>query len=355
MKKRGKGIAVALYPTGMSGGGDSSQAIVKVKSDGSVDLIIGSCDIGQGAKTVLAQMAAEELGVSYDQVTVVNDDTDTSPMCFGTFASRVTFVAGNATVQAAQEARSILFEVAAEDLEASPDDLEAADGKIFVRGAPDRSVGIADVAGKATFALRKLIVGRGHYMRDPGAPDPQTGAVDPFATLAWAAVMAEVEVDTDTGEVQVLSLNSAYDVGRAINPLLSEGQIEGGAAMGLGAAVMEDLYPFYPSQEWQPESYHDYVIPTAADIPELKSAIYECPSTNGPYGAKGIGEMTANAPAPAIVNAIHDAIGVWITDLPVTPEKILRALDEKKEKETPLGALKELAGDVVDAIEKLID
>jgi CO/xanthine dehydrogenase Mo-binding subunit len=329
MKKRGKGIAVALYPTGMSGGGDSSQAIVKVKSDGSVDLIIGSCDIGQGAKTVLAQMAAEELGVGYDQVTVVNDDTDTSPLCFGTFASRVTFVAGNATVQAAREARSILFEVASEDLEASPDDLETADGKIFVRGAPDRSVPIADVAGKANFALRKLIVGRGHYMRDPSAPDAKTGEVDPFATLAWAAVMAEVEVDTETGEVQVLSLTSTYDVGRAINPLLSEGQIEGGAAMGLGAALMEDLYPFYPTQEWQPETYHDYVIPTAADIPELRSAIYECPSTDGPYGAKGIGEMTANPPAPAIVNAIHDAIGVWITELPVTPERILKALDAK--------------------------
>jgi CO/xanthine dehydrogenase Mo-binding subunit len=329
MKKRGVGIATALYPTGMSGGGDSSQAIVKVKLDGSVDLIIGSCDIGQGCKTVLAQMAAEELGVSYDQVTVVNDNTDGSPMCYGTFASRVTFVAGNATVQAAQEARSILFEVAADDLEAAPEDLEAANGKIFVKGAPERSMDFAAVADKANFAMRKLVVGRGHYMRDPGAPDPKTGEVDPFATLAWAAVLAEVEVDTDTGEVGVTKLVCSYDVGRAINPMLSEGQIEGGAVMGLGAALMEDLYPYYPTQDWQPESYHDYVIPTAADVPDLKSAIYECPSTNGPYGAKGIGEMTANAPAPAIVNAIHDAVGIWITELPITPEKVLKALDAK--------------------------
>lgn len=329
MKKRGVGIAAALYPTGMSGGGDSSQAIVKVKTDGTVDLIIGSCDIGQGAKTVLAQMAAEELGIGYDQVTVVNQDTDATPMCFGTFASRVTFVAGNAVVQAAREARSILFEVAAEDLEASPDDLVAADGKIFVRGAPDRAKTIAEVAGKANFAMRKLVVGRGHYMRDPSSPDPQTGQTDPFATLAWAAVLAEVEVDTDTGEVEILKLVTCYDVGRAINPLLAEGQIEGGTVMGIGAALMENLYPFYPTQAWQPESYHDYVIPTAADVPEIVSAIYECPSTNGPYGAKGIGEMTANVPAPAIINAIHDAIGVWITEVPVTPEKILKALEAK--------------------------
>lgn len=329
MKKRGVGIAAALYPTGMSGGGDSSQAIVKVKSDGTVDLIVGSCDIGQGAKTVLAQMAAEELGVDYDQVTVVNQDTDATPMCFGTFASRVTFVAGNAVVQAAREARSILFEVAAEDLEASPDDLVAADGKIFVRGAPDRAKTIAEVAGKANFAMRKLIVGRGHFMRNPSSPDPQTGQTDPFATLAWAGVLAEVEVDTETGEVEVLKLVTCYDVGRAINPLLAEGQIEGGTVMGLGAALMENLYPFYPTQAWQPESYHDYVIPTAADVPEIKSAIYECPSTNGPYGAKGIGEMTANVPAPAIINAIHDAIGVWVTEVPVTPEKVLKALEAK--------------------------
>ncbi len=329
MKKRGVGIAAALYPTGMSGGGDSSQAIVKVKTDGTVDLIIGSCDIGQGAKTVLAQMAAEELGIGYDQVTVVNQDTDATPMCFGTFASRVTFVAGNAVVQAAREARSILFEVAAEDLEASPDDLVAADGKIFVRGAPDRAKTIAEVAGKANFAMRKLVVGRGHYMRNPSSPDPQTGQTDPFATLAWAAVLAEVEVDTDTGEVEILKLVTCYDVGRAINPLLAEGQIEGGTVMGIGATLMENLYPFYPTQAWQPESYHDYVIPTAADVPEIVSAIYECPSTNGPYGAKGIGEMTANVPAPAIINAIHDAIGVWITEVPVTPEKILKALEAK--------------------------
>jgi len=327
MKKKGVGIAIALYPTGMSGGGDSSQAIVKVKADGSVDLIVGSCDIGQGCKTVLAQMAAEELGVSYDKVSVVNTDTDATPICFGTFASRVTFVAGNATVMAAREARSILFEVAADDLEAAPEDLVAADGKISVKGAPDRAIDFAAVAGKANFAMRKLVVGRGTYMRDGAAPDPETGEVDPFATLAWAAVLAEVEVDTETGEVEVLKLVCSYDVGKAINPLLSEGQIEGGAVMGLGAALMENMYPFYPSRSWQPQTLHDYTIPTAVDVPELQAAIYECPSVNGPYGAKGIGEMTANAPSPAIVNAVHDAIGVWITELPITPEVILRALD----------------------------
>jgi CO/xanthine dehydrogenase Mo-binding subunit len=330
MKKRGVGIAAALYPTGMSGGGDSSQAYVKIKPDGSADLIIGSVDLGQGSKTVLAQMAAEELGIRYDQVKVINDNTDTCPICFGTFASRVTFVCGNAVMAAAREARSLLFEVAAPDLKAKPEELTAADGKIVVKNDPGRCMSIADVAGKANFAMRKRIVGRGHYMRTPSAPDPETGACDPFCTLAWATTMAEVEVDTETGEVTVLKLTSAYDVGRAINPLQVEGQIDSGAVMGLGAAVMENLYPYYPSMEWQSTAFAEYPIPTSKDVPELESVIVECPSTNGPYGAKGIGEMTANAPGPAIVNAIYDAVGVWITELPATPERVLRALEQKK-------------------------
>ncbi len=329
MKKRGVGLATAFYPTGMSGGGDSSQAIVKVKPDGSADLIIGSCDIGQGCKTVLAQIAAEELGIEYEQVKVDNSNTDDCPICFGTFASRVTYCSGNAVVEAAKEARSILFEVAAPDLKTAPENLVASKGMISVKDDPGRCMSIADVAGKANFSMRKLVVGRGHYMRDPSHPDPETGECDPVATLAWAAVLAEVEVDTETGQVEVLKLNCAYDVGKAVNPLLIEGQIDGGAVMGVGAALMENLFPYYPSMDWQPQNYGDYLIPTAVDVPQIESVILECPSTDGPYGVKGIGEMTANAPGPAIVNAIHDAVGVWIDELPVTPEKILRALEAR--------------------------
>ncbi|MGI6097323.1 MAG: xanthine dehydrogenase family protein molybdopterin-binding subunit [Dethiobacteria bacterium] len=328
MKKRGVGMAAAFYPTGMSGGGDPSQAIVKVKTDGSADLIVGSVDIGQGCKTVLAQIAAEVLGISYDQVNVINGDTNICPNCLGTFASRVTYVAGNAVIQAAQEARDILFEVAAEDLGVEPEELEAAEGKIFVRSDSTRAVSIADIADKTTSAHKKLIVGRGHYMRDPSQPDPETGAVDPFATLSWGAVVAEIEVDTETGEVEIIKLVNAYDAGRAINPLLVEGQIEGGAAMAIGAAMMEQLNPYYPSMEWQPETFGDYVIPTALDIPELQSVIRETLSLEGPFGAKGIGEMTANIASPAIVNAFYDATGVWINELPLTPEKVLKALQK---------------------------
>jgi CO/xanthine dehydrogenase Mo-binding subunit len=328
MKKRGIGIAVDCYPTGASKGGDLSQAMVRVKQDGSVDLHFGSPDLGQGCQTVMAQVAAEELGIRYDQVKVYNRDSDNTPYSFGTGASRVTFCDSNAVAQAAREAKAILFEVAAPDLKASPEELVAADGAIFVRGDPKRSVPIARVAHKAHHVMRKLVVGRGSYMRTASEPDPETGACDPYCTLAWGAMLAEVEVDTETGEVDVLRLVCIYDVGKAINPLLVEGQIEGGAVMGIGAALMENLYPYYPSLDWAPRTLGEYVIPTAMDIPDIAEGILECPSTENVYGVKGIGEMTANPPSPAIVSAIHDAIGIWFYEVPVTPEKVLKALEE---------------------------
>lgn len=328
MKKRGIGIVADCYPTGASKGGDLSQAIIKIKSDGSVDLYFGSPDLGQGSQTVMAQVAAEELGVRYDQVKVHNRDSDSTPYSFGTGASRVTFCDSNAVVQAAREAKAILFEVVAPDLKASPEELVAADGAIFVRDDPKRSIPIGRAAFKANRVMRKLVIGRGSYMRDVSEPDPETGACDPFCTLAWGAVLAEVEVDTETGEVDVLRLVCIYDVGKAINPLLIEGQIEGGAVMGIGAALMENLYPYYPSLDWAPRTLGEYVIPTAMDTPDIEEEILECPSTENVYGVKGVGEMTANLPAPAIVNAIHDAIGIWFYELPVTPEKVLKALEE---------------------------
>jgi len=134
-------------------------------------------------------------------------------------------------------------------------------------------------------------------------------------------------VDTETGEVKVLKLVSAYDCGKAINPMLVEGQIDGGAAGGLGSALMEELHPYYPTLDHHPTGFFSYMIPTAKDVPDLDAVIVEMGSRTGPYGAKGIGEMTANSQAPAIINAIHDAIGVWMTDLPATSEKVLRALE----------------------------
>jgi len=242
----------------------------------------------------------------------------------------VTHQTGNATILAAREARQVLFEVAAGQLGVKPEQLEAKDDKIVVRDFPEQAIPIADVAGQATWNERKIVAGRGSFGWPVAAVNPDTGEGEPLHTMAYGATVAEVEVDDETGWVKVLKLASAYDCGKAINPMLVEGQIDGGTAGGLGSALMEELHPYYPTLDHYPTGFFSYMIPTAKDLPELDAVVVEMGSRTGPYGAKGIGEMTANTQAPAIINAIHDAVGVWITDLPATPEKVLRALEARR-------------------------
>ncbi|MEW6113055.1 MAG: molybdopterin cofactor-binding domain-containing protein [Thermodesulfobacteriota bacterium] len=327
MKKRGKGLAVAFYPTGMGGGGDFSHAVVKIKPDGTADLIVGTVDLGEGSRTVLPQLAAEILGIPYEHVRLSNSDTDACPICFGTFASRVTYFTGNAVVEAATNAKQMVLDEAATLLNTVPDRLEISDGIIRDRDEAEKSIPLSEVAFTALYVKHKFLIGNGCFGRPSSRPDPETGACDPLATVAWAATYVEVEVDTETGVVEIVDSKSVYDVGKAINPALVNGQIIGGAAMGTSWTLLEALYPNYPSSEHEARSFRDYAIATTMDVPNLESRIVECPSTGGPFGAKGMGEMTANPPAPAIVNAVHDAVGVWITDLPLTPERVLRALE----------------------------
>ncbi len=325
---RGTGIAAVNYPTGMNLGGDPSQALVHATTSGSFVVSLSSTDLGQGLKTVIGQIAAETLGVEFDEIVIDTADTDTGPHCMGTFASRATHRVGNAVIAAATEARRALLEVAAEELEASVDDIEMdGHGNLLVRGVPSRSVRIADIATLAQFTYGRTIAGRGAYMKPKSAVDPETGAMDPDSTEAHACTVAEVEVDTETGEVAVLSIRSAYEVGRQVNPALVQGQIVGGAWMGMSHALYETTAPYYPAVEHNPSTFSEYLMPGTLEMPEIECVVLEVPSSNGPYGVKGLGEMTANSPIPAIVNAIYHATGVRIDDLPVTPEKILRGLE----------------------------
>ena len=328
-KIRGRGIAAVNYPTGMNLGGDPTQALIFCQPTGGFAVKLASTDLGQGLKTVIAQIAAETLGVPLESVTIDTGDTDSAPHCMGTFASRATHRVGNAVIMAAQEARRALLEVAAEELEAAPDDLMVSDGAVYVKGSPDRTISVFDTALAAHFKYGRTVSGRGIYMKPKSSVDPETGACDPDSTEAHATTVADVEVDTETGEVTVLRLSSAYEVGRQINPKMVEGQIVGGAVMGMAHTLMETVFPYYPSPEHHTGSFSEYLLPTALDVPEVQSVVLEYPSSNGPYGVKGVGEMTANSPMPAIVNAIYDALGVWITDLPVTPEKVLRAIEDR--------------------------
>lgn len=331
-KKRGVGIAAVNYPTGMNLGGDPTQALIHSTTTGTFVIALSSTDLGQGLKTVLAQIGADALGVPFENVLIDTADTDTGPHCMGTFASRTTHRAGNAIMRAAQEAREVMLEVAADELEVSPDDLETdGRGNVHVKGAPDRSIHITDLALAAHFKHGKTISGRGMYIKPKSDVDPETGEMDPDSTEAHACTVAAVEVDTETGRIDVLSLKSAYEIGRQVNPALVQGQIEGGTLMGMSHALYETTAPYYPAIDHSPHNFGEYVIPGPSELPEIESVVLEYPSSTGPYGVKGVGEMTANSPIPAIVNAIYDAIGVRFTELPVTPEKVLRALEAKEE------------------------
>jgi len=329
---RGTGIAAINYPTGMHLGGDPTQALVHATSSGSFVVTLSSVDLGQGLKTVLAQIAAETLGVPFDAVIVDTGDTDVGPHCSGTGASRTTHRAGNAVIAAAKEARKVVLDVAAEMLEVSPHDLET-DGKgnIFVKGIDEKSIPVADAAVAGQFQYGRSVSGRGIFLVPASTQDPETGESDPYSTQAHACTVVEVEVDTETGEVKVLNLKNVYEVGQQVNPELVKGQIVGGAWMGISHALYETTAPYYPAIDHAPYDFLNYVLPGAAEMPEVECEVLEFPSNTGPFGAKGVGEMVANGPIPAIVNAINNALDVFISEIPVTPEVILRALDKKAE------------------------
>lgn len=330
-KLRGTGIAAVNYPTGMNLGGDPSQALIHATTSGSFVVSLSATDLGQGLRTVIAQIAAETLGVPYDQVLIDTADTDTGPHDMGTFASRATHRVGNAVIAAAAEARQAFLEVASMELMAPVEELETDGfGTVMVRGEPGRCAMIADVAARAQFEHGRTISGRGSYMKRKSSVDPETGAMDPDSTEAHACTVAEVEVDDETGEVTVLSIKSAYEVGQQVNPALVEGQITGGALMAVSHALYETTAPYYPAPDHSPKDFSEYLMPGPMELPEISSVVLERPSANGPYGVKGIGEMTANCPIPAIVNAIYHATGVRIDELPITPEKILRGLDARR-------------------------
>ena len=329
-KLRGTGIAAVNYPTGMNLGGDPSQALIHATTSGSFVVSLSSTDLGQGLRTVIGQICAEALGVRMEDVYIDTADTDSGPHCMGTFASRATHRVGNAVIAAAAEVREALLDIAEQELEAPRTELEFdGQGHILVRGDPGRSRNVADIASAAQFKYGRTIAGRGAYMKPKSPVDPETGAMDPDSTEAHACTVAEVEVDTDTGEVTVLSIRSAFEIGRQVNPALVRSQIVGGAWMGMSHALYETTAPYYPSPEHGPRDFSEYLMPGAAELPLFDSVVLEHPSSNGPYGVKGVGEMTANSPIPAIVNAIYDATGVRIDELPVTPELILRGLDAK--------------------------
>ncbi len=305
-KHRGRGIASINYPIGMNLGGDPSQALVHSNPSGKFTVSLSSIDLGQGMKSVTRQICAEALGVPVEDVYV---DTADSVMA------------------AAKEARGVMMEAAAEELEVNAADLETdGRGNIHVKGAPHRSISTRDVAIAAQFKQGKTISGRGIFLVPLSDVDPETGEMSPATCYAHACLVAEVEVDDETGEVAMVRMDSAYELGRALNPRLVEQQLVGGAWMGVSHALYETTEPYYPDSSHGPRDFVEYLMPGPGDICPHDIAVLERPAADGPFGAKGPGEMCANPVLPAVANAIFNAVGVRIDELPITPERVLRAI-----------------------------
>jgi CO/xanthine dehydrogenase Mo-binding subunit len=324
--KRGVGLACMNHVSGNRAGNnfDGSCSMVRFQEDGKLVLYHGESDMGQGAKTVLAQIAAETLGIRPDDVIVMPIDTDVSPFGFGSYSSRVTTVAGKAAYLSSLQVREQLLKLAGNLLEAAPEDLDVREGRIFVKGSERAGISVAEVC-KAAIRTQATVALTAYVAYDP----PTQGADDDFygdysSAYTYAAQAVEVEVNTETGQIRVLRVAAAHDVGRAINPNGIRGQIYGGVAQGAGWALYENI--LYEGGRLQNNSLRNYTLVTVTDMPEVEPIIVETHDPVGPYGAKGIGEPALIPMPPAVANAVEDAVGVRIRDLPISAEKIFFSL-----------------------------
>jgi CO/xanthine dehydrogenase Mo-binding subunit len=326
-KRRALGVAASAHISGLLATG----AVVRMLEDGSIMLNTGATDIGQGSDTVLCQMVAQSLQVPIDQVTVASPDTDGSPYNWGTTASRVTFTTGRSVVGASREVARQICEHAADIFECDVGDIELRPGgKAGIKGIPERELPFAAIAARAHWAQGGPIIGTHSWVYDQPTYDPKRCVAVglPFPRIggyAFGALVVDVEVDETTGVINVLRAWSALDVGKAINPLAVEGQIEGSFAQGLGFALAEEMV--WDGPRLANPTMMDYKAPTSLDVPyEINSIIVEAEDPDGPFGAKGCGEIGINVVAAAIANAVTAATGKRFNTLPLKPERILRGL-----------------------------
>ena len=323
--KRGRGMAASWYGIARTATIDRAGAWAELDDGGTAKVVTGVTEIGEGILTVLAQVAADEMGIKPEQVTIGDNDTARSPEAAHAGATRQTYMIGNSVALAAREARNVLVEELADHWEVPAESLRAFDGEIW---AQDTNLRIPMKDAVAICKARGVVpVGSASFTAHGTGLDPVDGSGSPWQAYVFGTQVAEVEVDTWTGEVQVLGIWASHDVGRAINPRGVEGQIEGGVVQGLGQALMEE----YVTEKGHAitHGFAKYILPTSLDIPQINCSIVEDPDPRSPLRAKGIGEPALVPTAPAIMNAIYDAIGVRIKSLPATPEKILAALREK--------------------------
>ena len=328
MKKKGKGMACMIYPMDPSNKSSSTGVFVKINHDGTVILFNGSSDLGQGSNTVLAQIAAETLGIPVSDIRVITADTEITPYDEGTGASRTTYIVGRAVKDACEKARDVLIEAASKSLNVSdPRKLYVDKGYICLDTFPSLRISIKEAAWLSEREYGVPIMGTATYGTMSYFQDEKSGQGRHYEKHIFATQIAEIQVDTQTGEIDILKFIAVHDCGHAINPMLVRGQIEGGVIMGIGYTLFEEMIEDKETGELLNNSFTDYLIPTSMDLPKKFIVDYiEVEDKDGPYGAIGVGEPTACPVAPAILNAVYDAIGIRITDLPITPEKILKEI-----------------------------
>jgi aldehyde oxidoreductase len=328
-RRRGRGVAASWYGIARTATVDRAGAWVEIDDGGTAKVITGVTEIGEGILTVLAQIAADELGIRPEDITIGDNDTARTPEAAHAGATRQTYMIGNVVALAARDARSRLDPVIAAHWDVAPDAIEARGGAIWARGTNQRMT-MADAVALAK-QRGVVCVGSGSFGTDTTGLDPVDGSGRPWQAYVYGCQVAEVEVDTATGEVQVLGIWAAHDIGRVVNPRGVEGQIEGGIVQAVGQALMED-YQQVNGHTTTP-GLAKYILPTSLDVPRVTSILIEDHDPLGPLGVKGIGEPAMVPTCPAITNAIYDAVGVRITELPATPEKVLAALMEKRAQE----------------------
>lgn len=324
---RGLGIACGLIPTV---GIHASGAYIKLNEDGKVVLITGASDTGTGAVTGLAMIAAEELGIGLKDIMVQSGDTDLVPWDGGAQGSRTTYGAGNAVLMAARDARNQLLNVASVVLKAEKGRISLKDGRAGVEGT-NQSMSFGELVGKAQYNAGGPILGRGYFAKD--FPEYNKDFVEGYTFVpslhdpTFVAHIAEVEVNSLTGKTKLIRYVAAVDLGRVINPLGAEGQIQGGVTQGIGYALCEEMLHDKAGVPTNP-NFTDYKLPTIMGVPLIETVFVEGHLGAGPYGAKGIGEVNIVPPAPAIANAVYDATGVRVRKLPLSPENILETMEE---------------------------
>jgi carbon-monoxide dehydrogenase large subunit len=325
--RRGKGIAVGCKQTARG----PSVVSVKVHEDATLEVRHSALEQGMGCHTALAQIAAEEFNTSVDKVKIVAADTAITGFEFGTLGQRITIHTGNALVLACRDAKRQIFELASTKLGVPPEGLDIGEGKVYVKGVPERAVRVTELFTPLGYLLKGgELIGRGVYISTEGSEDLQTGQGKGTLLYGYYASAAEVAVHEETGEVKLLRVGICADTGQPINPKLCEAQVDRGISWGIGTAFFEEMV--IDKGQLTTTNFMDYKLPTSLDVPANKdsaSLIAWVPYTEGPFSAKGFAEGTMVPVAPAISNAIHNAVRVRMKDLPITREKLLKALKER--------------------------